>query len=348
MNNFLTLENEYLKLQVDTLFGGKIVEIFDKKNKANWVWFDGEKYKNFNPNQYSDYDSQWIGGYEELFPSDKIETFNSQRSPDHGELWASSWDIINKSKSSLELFCKGYFSNSEIIKRIEIQNNKIFINYEISKISLDYFLFKLHLALPIERNSINFKFDSFKKVDDSFGNIVVGNDLNDFISSITPSQRKNDFVYFYEKGLRANKIGIPAGVWSGQLPQNVEAYYKSDISKILAIEALQASADFFNGIHFGDSQTNGESLYDYLAYLDDTNYSDSSMFIGLEDDIVDSFDNSMIKINVLNDNFALQIETDNMKMLEAYDAIQQGVVRLKTNMLSILGIAVDYYDADGD
>ena len=158
----------------------------------------------------------------------------------------------------------------------------------------------------------------------------------------------NDFVYFYEKGLRANKIGIPAGVWSGQLPQNVEAYYKSDISKILAIEALQASADFFNGIHFGDSQTNGESFYDYLAYLDDTNYSDSSMFIGLEDDIVDSFDNSMIKINVLNDNFALQIETDNMKMLEAYDAIQQGVVRLKTNMLSILGIAVDYYDADGD
>ena len=158
----------------------------------------------------------------------------------------------------------------------------------------------------------------------------------------------NDFVYFYEKGLRANKIGIPAGVWSGQLPQNVEAYYKSDISKILATEALQASTDFFKGIHFGDSQTNGEGLYDYLAYLDDTNYSDSSMFIGLEDDIVDSFENSMIKLNVLNDNFALQIETDNMKMLEAYDAIQQGVVRLKTNMLSILGIAVDYYDADGD
>ena len=35
-------------------------------------------------------------------------------------------------------------------------------------------------------------------------------------------------------------------------------------------------------------------------------------------------------------------------MLEAFDIIQQGVVRLKTNMLSILGISVDYYDADGD
>lgn len=167
-------------------------------------------------------------------------------------------------------------------------------------------------------------------------------------SSSSLNMLANDFVYYYEKGLRANKIGIPAGVWSGEIPQNVEAYYKSDISKILAIEGLQACTNFFKGIHFGESQINGEGLYDYLAYLDDTNYSDSSMFIGLQDDILDSFDNSMIKLEQLNNNFALQIETDNIKMLEAYDSIQQGVVRLKTNMLSILGISVDYYDADGD
>ena len=157
----------------------------------------------------------------------------------------------------------------------------------------------------------------------------------------------NDFIYYYEKGFRANKIGIPAGVWSGDLPQNVEAYYKSNISKLLAIEALNASKNFFLGKHYG-SQVDGEGLYDYLGYLDDTNYSDSSMFVGLNDDIISSFDNSMQKLMLLNDNFALQIQTDNIKMLEAYDAIQEGVVRLKTNMLSILGISVDYFDADGD
>ena len=56
----------------------------------------------------------------------------------------------------------------------------------------------------------------------------------------------------------------------------------------------------------------------------------------------------MEKLNELEDNFVNQIETENIKMLETYQAIQQGVVRLKTNMLSILGISVDYYDADGD
>ena len=157
----------------------------------------------------------------------------------------------------------------------------------------------------------------------------------------------NDFVYYYEKGFRANKIGIPAGVWSGLLPQNVEAYYKKDISKILAKEALSACIKFFNGTHF-DGQSYGDGFYDYLAYLDDTNYSSSSMFIGLNDDIVSTFSNADEKLNSLDNNFVSQIESNNMQMLEAYDAIQQGVVRLKTNMLSILGISVDYYDADGD
>ncbi len=157
----------------------------------------------------------------------------------------------------------------------------------------------------------------------------------------------NDFVYYYEKGFRANKIGIPAGVWSGLLPQNVEAFYKKDISKILAKEALTACTKFFNGTHF-NGQFSGDGFYDYLAYLDDTNYSNSSMFIGLNDDIVSSFSNAEEKINLLDDNFINQIESNNMQMLEAYDAIQYGVVRLKTNMLSILGISVDYYDADGD
>ena len=31
VNNFVSLENEYLKIEIDASFGGKIVEILDKK-----------------------------------------------------------------------------------------------------------------------------------------------------------------------------------------------------------------------------------------------------------------------------------------------------------------------------
>lgn len=157
----------------------------------------------------------------------------------------------------------------------------------------------------------------------------------------------NDFIYYYEKGFRANKFGIPAGVWAGVLTQNVESFYARSLSKVLAQESLNASKNFFLGIHY-DSDINGEGLYDYIAYLDDTNYSNNSDFLGLQDAIVESMDNSMNKINSLSGNFVNQIENDNYKMLETFDAIQDGVVLMKTNMLSLLGISVDYFDADGD
>lgn len=150
----------------------------------------------------------------------------------------------------------------------------------------------------------------------------------------------NDFIFYYEKGLRANKIGIPAGVYSSNvLPNNTEAYYKSDISKDLALEALDACKRFFNGESFLDGST-GESLNSYLIYLDLGN--------GLNNDILLSFENSRDKLNGLDNNFKDQINSNNIKMLECFDALQAGVVLLKTDMLSNLNINVDYVDADGD
>ena len=64
--------------------------------------------------------------------------------------------------------------------------------------------------------------------------------------------------------------------------------------------------------------------------------------------ILESFDNSMSKLQVLNDDLSYQVDNNNTQMLEAYDAIQEGVVFLKTDMLSLLSISVDYMDADGD
>ena len=57
----------------------------------------------------------------------------------------------------------------------------------------------------------------------------------------------NDFIFYYEKGLRANKIGIPAGVFSATpLSEKVEAFYNGEVSKVLATNGLNAVRDFFN------------------------------------------------------------------------------------------------------
>ena len=43
-----------------------------------------------------------------------------------------------------------------------------------------------------------------------------------------------------------------------------------------------------------------------------------------------------------------QIQSNNNKFLQTYDAIQEVVVLLKVDMLQLLSINVDYVDADGD
>ena len=151
----------------------------------------------------------------------------------------------------------------------------------------------------------------------------------------------NDFIYYYEKGLRANKIGIPCGKWDDYeiYEIGVEAYYKKNISKRLTLEALGACKDFFTGVGFNSNTIDGKSYVDYLTDNGDTNISV---------DIINGLDLAKDKINNLDDNLRFQLLNDNSSMLEAYDALQKVVVDLKTDMLISMQITVDYVDADGD
>ena len=168
--------------------------------------------------------------------------------------------------------------------------------------------------------------------------------INNTDNTATSSINKvtNDYIFYYEKGFRANKFGIPAGVFSSSpIPTSVEAFYKKDVSQILALEALQACEDFFIGKHI-DSDLLGPSFNSYLDYL-----PSSSAGI-LITDILSQFSIARDQINLLDNNFVNQIESNNIDMLYAYDAIQLLVVYFKVDMLQSLAVSVDYIDADGD
>jgi hypothetical protein len=178
--------------------------------------------------------------------------------------------------------------------------------------------------------------NTFPIVEDwqSYRNTFINSVKNTATSSV--NKMTNDFIYYYEKGFRANKFGIPAGVFSGSaLPEKVEAFYNQNISKELALEGFQAIKNFYNG-------NGGVSLRQYISEVATEEYSE------LSTDILDQFNISESLINGLDNNFYNQILTNNIQVLETYDAIQQGTILLKTDMLSVLQIPTDYVDADGD
>ncbi|WP_116105185.1 imelysin family protein [Lewinella sp. IMCC34191] len=145
----------------------------------------------------------------------------------------------------------------------------------------------------------------------------------------------NHFIFYYEKYLRAGKVGIPAGVFSSDpMPMLAEAPYHGELSKSLFLEALAASEDFF---------TTSPGLAEYLDVL------------GVERDgqplsarIKAGFADARAAASGLDADFATQVEDDNTEMLQLYDALQRNVILLKVDMLQALNISVDYVDADGD
>ena len=165
-----------------------------------------------------------------------------------------------------------------------------------------------------------------------------GNSANASVDKLT-----NDFIFYYEKHLRAGKVGIPAGVFSGNpLSENVEAFYRQNYSKALFNRALDAVINFFNGVHYGDV-IEGESMATYIEYLNVDKNGESLAKV-----INDQFDTARTTAQGLTDNFAEQVETDNTKMLATYDQLQLNVVHIKVDMLQAFNINVDFVDADGD
>ena len=191
-------------------------------------------------------------------------------------------------------------------------------------------------------------------IEDLAANVKTVNDdwnqvKNEFVNSVDNTASSNlnmmvnDFIYYYEKGFRANKFGIPAGVFSGgALPDRVEGFYSKNFSKVFALEAMTSIKKFFNGESYKDDDLEGLGLKSYLDFVEK----------GKEELLSDKINAQLIdaekSINELDNNLSGQIESDLIKVLKTYDEIQTAVVLLKVDMLQALNIAVDYADADGD
>jgi predicted lipoprotein len=291
------------------------------------------------------------------------------------DLFRSSWLNAYKSWQGIEMFNIGkaeelqysFYMNVYPLTVSDVQNNVMNGGYNLNNVNnqdaqgfpaLDYLLHGISdndadlLAIftsgPNASGYSNYVNDVLNQMNnltqevlnnwkDSFRSTFINSKSNTATSSL--NKLVNDFIFYYEKGLRANKFGIPAGVFSANpLPEKVEAFYKKDISKELALDALQAVEDFFNGKQYNGTST-GESFKSYLLYLE-------------RDDIYistrDQFNIARLEINNLTNNLSEQVITDNSKMTRAYDELQKAVVLIKVDMLQAFSVNIDYVDADGD
>jgi predicted lipoprotein len=156
----------------------------------------------------------------------------------------------------------------------------------------------------------------------------------------------NGYVLNYERYIRSGKFGIPSGVMAGGLisPERVEAFYSQDLSIILAKTAHQASADFFNGI----SVLTGKKGLSFKTYLDGIRAIDMQTGIVLSAEVNKQFARITDRLNALSVSLYDDVNNDNQKVIDVYNAMQKLIRLLKVDMTSAMSITITYTDNDGD
>ena len=199
------LENSTIEVKVIPELGGRVDSVVYKPTEKNWVW-KNKQLANEKVSKHADYDSNWQGGWEELFPNDAIEKFSWGQGLDHGELWSSSWDIVDYNKEKIHLKVSNLESITLFEKIIELKNNKLICNYKSDVTFDDFFLFKLHLAIPIEDKIVlECNYDNVEKVDKNFGNII------DQQHSFLSLEKDSGLFDFYYLNLKNKSVKLTDG-----------------------------------------------------------------------------------------------------------------------------------------
>ncbi len=162
------------------------------------------------------------------------------------------------------------------------------------------------------------------------------------------SSMVNGYLMHYERYIRSGKFGIPSGAMMGSggstYPQNIEAYYKKDLSLTLAKTAHQAMIDFFNGKDI-KTGSEGPSLKTYINAL---GAKDSKSGASLSTTINSQLTTVNSKLNLLQENLSQEVITNNQAMINVFTEMQNVIRLLKVDMTSAMSITISYVDNDGD
>jgi predicted lipoprotein len=187
--------------------------------------------------------------------------------------------------------------------------------------------------------------DMDKKLDDVIGNWQSY--ANEFKqkTGTTDGQSINLLVNTLNKDyeyIKRNKIGIPSGILSLGFtnPREVESYHSGQ-SLELAKTAIQSSKDLFLGTKFDG--TDGEGLEEILRSI-----GADKNGVSLADVIINQYGIALERINAIEETLQESVDDDKQNVIDAYNALSEQVIYLKSDMPSVMCIPITYVDNPSD
>ncbi len=168
---------------------------------------------------------------------------------------------------------------------------------------------------------------------------ATGTDVNGSISKLV-----NAYVLYYERYVRAGKVGLPVGAMTGVAkPELTEAYYTPSLTNTLLQQAMTATIAFYEGKSF-DGTSSGAGMKSYLQAIG----TKDANGIAMADVITTKLKQAETRLKTLNTPMKDAVQSRRTEVLALYDEMQQCVPLLKVDMVSAFGISITYTDNDGD
>ncbi len=152
----MTLSNARVRAEILPELGGKIWSLHDEARRTQWIW-QNPRVALHRLDLGSDYDDNWAGGWEELFPNDAPGEFQGRHLPDHGEWWGLRWKWVRVSTTpqevAIRLARRGVVTPTECEKTVSltVDQARVTVRYRITNIGSEpiHVLFKQHLPVAI-------------------------------------------------------------------------------------------------------------------------------------------------------------------------------------------------------
>jgi len=226
-----TLSSDQVSVVIAPRLGSRVLELTDLDRGRQWMW------RNWHVAAReqavgADYDANWIGGFDELFPNDAAISYAGHDLPDHGEAWSAAWEVSYADSASIDLELTTPVTGHHIKKHISVDGRAVRIGYTLrsgTRRQLPY-LFKLHPALSVHGEcTIDLPGGWVEKVDAEFGDMVEasesfawpGRGIVDLDHCRSGSGVSHEFVYVSE---------LPAG-WCGITDHQVGASIRINYSR---------------------------------------------------------------------------------------------------------------------
>lgn len=117
----LVLSNERLRVVVLPELGGRVWEITHLASGRQLLWHAPGARPTRVPFG-ADYDDNFAGGWDELYPNDLPERLAGRDYPDHGEAWAAAWDweVLPGEDAAVRLWLHGPVSGSRLVRTLRL------------------------------------------------------------------------------------------------------------------------------------------------------------------------------------------------------------------------------------